>query len=178
MTAPNHQSLEELSFSVSISAMTIQRILKKLGFKDLKITTKPGLTNAMLTKRLRWCRDYLGWIEEDFKNIVWTDETSVILGQQQGRRRVWRKAWRSNDVKVTRVRWQSAATFMFWTCFTYDQKSPCYVYPKETAKAKKETQQWLDRLNEEREPELRSQWELKTAMRRAGLRNKPGKKPG
>ena len=37
----NHQSLEELSFSVGISAMTIQRILERLSFKNLKITTKP-----------------------------------------------------------------------------------------------------------------------------------------
>ena len=67
--------------------------------------------------------------------------------------------------------------FVFWGCFTYDQIGPCYIYPIETTKAQKETQKWLDKLNEEREPELRSQWELETAMCRAGFRNKPGKKP-
>ena len=66
--------------------------------------------------------------------------------------------------------------FMFWGCFTYDQKGPCYIYPIETAKAKKEIQQWLDKLYKEREPEMRSQWELETAMRRAGFRNKLGKR--
>ena len=173
----HHQSLEELSYNVGISSSTIQRIMKKLGFNNVKITTKPGLTKAMLLKRFRWAQDHLGWTLEDFKNVVWTDECSVVLGQQRGRRRVWRKAGRGNDVKVIRVRWKSAMVFMFWACFTYDQKGPCYIYPTETAKAKQATKAWLDKLNREREPELRSQWELETGVRRIGLRNKPGRKP-
>ena len=87
--------------------------MKKLGFKNVKITTKPGLTKAMLLKRFRWAQDHLGWTLEDFKDVVWTDECSVVLGQQRERRRVWRKAGRGDDVKVTRVRWKSAMVFMF-----------------------------------------------------------------
>ena len=173
----HHQSLEELSYHVGMSASTIYRVMKRLGFKNVKITTEPGLTKAMMLKRFRWCQDHLDWSLEDFKNIVWTDETSVVLGQQRGRRRVWRKKGRGNDVKVTRVRWKSVMSFMFWACFTYDIKGPCYVYPTETAQAKRATKAWLDKLNKEREPELRSQWELETGIRRTGLRNKPGIKP-
>jgi hypothetical protein len=28
---------------------------------------------------------------EDWKNVIWTDETSVQLGGVRGKRRVWRK---------------------------------------------------------------------------------------
>ena len=101
-----HQSLEELAYNVGISASIIKRILKKLGFKNLKITTKPGLTKSMLIKRLQWCQSHLGW----------TDETSVVLGQQRGRRRVWRKSGRGSEVKVARIRWKSVMVFMFWGC--------------------------------------------------------------
>ena len=78
----NHQSLEELSYSVGISAITLTRIMKKLGFKNYKITTKPGLTKIMLLKRFRWCQDHFDWTLKDFKNVVWIDECFIVLSQQ------------------------------------------------------------------------------------------------
>ena len=67
---------------------------------------------------------------------------------------------------------------MFWGCFTYDKKGPIYIYKTETQKQKKEAELVIERLNQEREQELRTQWELgEGGIARIGLRNRPGRKP-
>ena len=67
---------------------------------------------------------------------------------------------------------------MFWGCFLYDKKGPYYIWQLETAAERKNAQAVIDKLNEELEPRMREEWELNTGIRRIGLRNRPGLKPG
>ena len=66
---------------------------------------------------------------------------------------------------------------MFQGCFSYDKKGPFHIQHPETAAKRKKADQALAKLNEELEPIMRSEWELNTAMRRVGLRNRQGPKP-
>ena len=38
---------------------------------------------------------------------------------------------------------------MFWGCFIYDYKGPCYIYYPETDEQKAANQAMMDKLNEE-----------------------------
>ena len=98
-----------------------------------------------------------------------------MLGQQRGRRRVWRKPIQKYDKTVVRPRWKSASMFMFWACFTWDKKGPYYCFPAETVADRKRAERMIEQLNQAIEPDLRLNWELETKMRRLGLRNKAGK---
>ena len=81
-----HQySLEEISKICGVSAISVWRCLKKRGFRWVKLTTKPALTKDMKKARLKFCLKYRHF---DWRNIIWTDETSVVLGHRRGRRRV------------------------------------------------------------------------------------------
>ena len=51
---------------------------------------KPNLTPAMKEARLAFAVKYKDWTIEDWKRVIWTDETSVVLGQQRGNHWVWR----------------------------------------------------------------------------------------
>ena len=53
----------------------------KAGFHKTKPTRKPGLTNKMKMERLKWCLDHKDWTLEDWENVIWTDETAVVLLQ-------------------------------------------------------------------------------------------------
>ena len=75
---------------------------------------------------------------EDWKNVIQTDETSVVLGHRRGGTRVWRAIEDKYDPTVVRARWKGASEFMFWGCFTFDKKGPCYVQKLETAIEKKQ----------------------------------------
>lgn len=166
---------EELD--VDISATTVWRCLKKLGYRKTKPTRKPGLTQKMRDDRLQWCKEHKDWTLEDWKRVIWSDETSVLLGHRRGGYRIWRKADESMVKSVIRPRWKGFSEFMFWGCFSYDKKGPCHIWRPETAAEKKAANQVLETLNADLEADARLRWELETGISRMGLRNKPGAKP-
>jgi len=75
---------------INISASTIRRVLKKAGFRKTKLTRKPGLTKKMRAERLAWCLVHEHWTIEDWKNVIFSDETSVILLYRRSGYRIWR----------------------------------------------------------------------------------------
>ena len=110
---------------------------------------------------------------EWWKNVIWTDETSIVLGQRRGSVHVWRTSQERYDSTVVRPRWNKASEFMFWGSFSYDKKGPFHIWKQETAKEKNAAKKELNRLNAITEPEAKARWELATAMRRLNLRGKP-----
>jgi len=38
---------------------------------------------------------------------------------------------------------------MFWACFTYDYKGPCYIYYPKTLEQKEKNKKLIDQLNKE-----------------------------
>ena len=86
------KSSEILAFEAGISHSSVLRILHKHGFTIVKPSWKPGLTEAAKATRLRFCLDHQHWTLEDWKAVIFTDETSVILGHGRGSVRVWRTA--------------------------------------------------------------------------------------
>jgi hypothetical protein len=161
-----------------ISAKTIWNILHSLGFSPCKPTYKPGLTKEAKAVRLKWCLEHKDWTLEDWKNVIWSDETSVTMGGQRGRIRVWRMTSEAYQTHCIRRRWKGFKEFMFWGCFSYDKKGPCHIWTEETPKEKKEAERWLAEMNEKLEPICRIEWELETEIRRLRIdRRMPGKKP-
>lgn len=94
--------------------------------------------------RLEFALAYAYWTFEDWKNVIWSDETSVVLGSRRGRIRVWRRAGEFVKPSVIRRRWKGAMEFMFWACFSYDKKGPFYIWGLETAAEKREADAALD----------------------------------
>jgi transposase len=162
---------------LEISASTVWRVLRKAGYKKTKPTRKPGLTKKMKDERLAWCKEHEDWTIEDWKNVIWTDETAVVLLHRRGGYRIWRKVDEAFVKSCIRERWKGYSEFMFWGCFTYDKKGPCHCWIPETKQEKEQAAKKIDELNIELEPLMREKWELEKGMERLGLRAKPGKKP-
>lgn len=78
------------SEGIDMSASTVWRILRKAGLKKTKPTRKPGLTPKMKRERLNWCYEHRYWTLEEFKDVIWTNETSVVLLHRRGGYRIWR----------------------------------------------------------------------------------------
>jgi hypothetical protein len=135
---------------------------------------KPALTKDMKTKRWEFCIKYRHF---DWRNVIWTDETSVVLGHKRGKSRVWRRAEEKYKKHCIKRRWKGRKEFMFWGAFSYYIKGPCHIWKDETAAEKKAAKRDLEERNTLVEEANRRMWELETGMRRMGLRNKPGRKP-
>jgi hypothetical protein len=154
----------------------VGRVLKQQGFKWVKTTKKPGLKAAMKEARLAFALKYEHWTLEDWKNVIWSDETSIILGHRRGNDRVWRRAWEKHEKSCKRNRWKGFSEFMWWSCFSWDRKGPYHIWKKETAKEKKAAQQAINARNALHEPDDKLKWEIEVMERRQGLR-RPGRKP-
>lgn len=169
---------QALGLKFGVSARTIQRVLKRQGFRKVKPTVKPGLTIAMIEARYQFALRYKDWTLEDWKAVIWSDETSVILGHRRGGQRVWRTSKEAHNPHVKRTRWKGHSEFMFWGCFSYDKKGPFHIWKAETTSQKKAAEADLKAQNMLIEEKNKAAWELETGMRRINLtRNLAGKKP-
>lgn len=162
---------------IEVSRETVRRILKNAGFKKSKPTKKPGLTQAMKNRRYEWCKEHENWTLEDWKNVIWTDETSVLLNSRKGGYRVWRTSKERFDRTCVRPRWKGFSEFMFWGSFSYDSKGPMFCWHPETPSERRQATIDLKEWNEALEEEFRLDWEAVTSIQRLGLRTRPGKKP-
>lgn len=120
--AGREKSSEILAYEAGISHSSVLWILKRHGFVIAKPSWKPGLTEAAKAKRLKFCLDHQHWTLEDWKNVIWTDETAVVLGHRRGAVRVWRTVQDRHDLTCVRRRWKGASDFMVWACFSYDKR--------------------------------------------------------
>ena len=176
--AGREKSSEVLAYERDISYSSALRILHKHGLSNVKPTRKPGLNSQQRAARLAFCLEHQHWTLEDWKRVIWSDETSVILGQRRGTVRVWRNTGEAYDRSVIRHRWKGFSEFMFWGCFSWDKKGPCHIWTTETAAERKESEKELAILNETFEEALKTEWELSTGVRRMNLRRRPpGPKP-
>jgi hypothetical protein len=173
------KSSEVLAYEVGISHSSALRILRRLGARSVKPTTKPGLSTAQKLARLEFCLWIVKMSWEEFKSrVVFTDETSVVLGVRRGTIRIWRLAGEAYELSCVRRRWSGFCEFMFWGSFTYDRQGPCHIWTRETAQEKKAAEQELAEINSLLEPKAKKEWELLLEQRRSNLRERPrGKKP-
>ena len=120
---------------------------------------------------------YQDWILEDWKKVIWIDETSVVLNFRRGGYRVWRKADEVVVKTCIRKRWKGYSEFIFWGSFSYNMKGLYYYWELETVKEKEVAKKEVERMNEELEPLKKEQWVLQNGLNRLSLRNLLGRKP-
>jgi transposase len=78
----SQQIANSIAPTALVSASTVYRVLKRRGYRSSKPTYKPGLTAENKLARLKWCQDHKDWTLEDWKNVIWSDKTSITMGGQ------------------------------------------------------------------------------------------------
>jgi hypothetical protein len=122
--------------------------------------------------------DHEHWTLEDWKNVIWTDETSVQLGSVRGKRRVWRRSDEAFHPHVITRRWKGFSEMMWWSSFTYDKKGPFHIWEDETKEEKKACEKDLAKRNAARYENDKAMWEIENGIRRLqATSTMPGRKP-
>lgn len=80
------------SESKSIYTCTVQRELKGLGLNSCVALRKPLISEANWKKRLQFARELKDWTLEQWKKVMWSDESRFTRFQSDGRIRVRREA--------------------------------------------------------------------------------------
>lgn len=66
----------------------IEKILHNHDYLSAVARQKPFLTQDHKAKRLEWCLERKDWTLEEWRRIIWTDESTFELGGGGNRRRV------------------------------------------------------------------------------------------
>ena len=140
-----------------ISDTTVWRILQASGLKKTKPTHKPGLTEAMKKAHLQFALDHQGWTLDDWKRIIWSDKTSVVIGFRRGGYKVWRTSEERFTKSYIQPCWKGFSEFMFWDYFSYDKKGLCHIWKLETKTERATAQKEINKLNEKLKPILRQE---------------------
>lgn len=125
------KSSKMLAFEAGISLSSALRILHAYSFTVAKPSTKPGLTNSIKARRLEFCRQN-PWNLDSLKDIIFTDETAVVLSHRRGVVRVQRIAEDRYNKTCIRRRWKGCTEFIVQACFSWDLKGPLHIYEPET----------------------------------------------
>ena len=96
-----------------VSAMTVWRVLRALGKRKTKSIRKSGLTEDIRKARLEWCLKYEYWTIEDWKRVIFSDETAIVLGVRRFGTRVWRTKFKVVTPRSIRPRWKGYTKFIF-----------------------------------------------------------------
>lgn len=126
-------SIEEITESFNqlnltpISISTSRRILHKYDYFGRIGKRKPFVSENNRQKRLKWCRERKFWNEE-WDNIIWSDESRYLLFENDGQQWVWREPHEKYDVDCLVPTVKSGNNgVMIWGCFVKNKLGPLVV---------------------------------------------------
>jgi transposase len=115
-----------------ISVRTIQhRLQKKLGLPSRRAAKKPLLTEAMKRKRLAFARKYRNWTSYEWRNVMFSDEStfSLVNSRSVTVRRSKTMCRYKHKFVVKTVK--HSANVMVWGCFSGKMgRGGLYFLPK------------------------------------------------
>ena len=74
-----------------VSAQTVRRTLKEVGLRSATKKKVPMLKASYRQHRLKFARDHENWTVEDWKRVLWSDETKINRIGSDGKVYVWKK---------------------------------------------------------------------------------------
>ena len=105
--------------STSVSAQTIRNALHEQGLRGAAKVKKPLLRPTHIKARLAFARKYQHWTVEDWKRVIWSDETKINRFGSDGRKWTWKKPGaRLQRQHLSLTVKHGGSSIMVWGCMT------------------------------------------------------------
>ena len=75
----------------TVCSQTVRNVLKKHSFKAVVKKKKPLLNMRHRKRRLAFALKYKDWTVEDWKRVIWSDETKINRFGSDGREYIWKQ---------------------------------------------------------------------------------------
>lgn len=108
------------SIGKDVSSWTARRALKIIGLVASVKKKKPALSDRNVKRRLHFCKTHKNWTVDDWKRVIWSDETKVNRYQSDGKEYYWHRPHdriQKHHVKETMK--HGGGSIMVWGCFTW-----------------------------------------------------------
>jgi transposase len=114
------KALEE-AIGVVVSVATIRRALKDAGLISFVKPKKPLLSKKNVKARLLFAKTHLDWTLDDWRRVIWSDETKISRFGSDGRHYGWKRVEEKLQPKhVKQVVKHGGTSLMVWGSITYD----------------------------------------------------------
>jgi hypothetical protein len=107
--------------NTSLSTETVRLRLKEAGWKAVVKKKWPMLSRHHKKERMDFALSHKEWTLEDWKRVVWSDETKVNRLGSDGRKWVWKRVGEPlSDRLVQGTKKFGGGSVMVWGCMTWD----------------------------------------------------------
>jgi DDE superfamily endonuclease/Transposase len=105
-----------------ICPQTARNALKQEGLKAVVKAKKPLLTKVHRKQRLAFAQRHLNWTVEDWKKVMWSDETKINRIGSDGKVYVWKKKGEAPTDRTTipTVKFGGGNNLMVWGCMGWN----------------------------------------------------------
>ncbi|KAG0814503.1 hypothetical protein G6F29_013664 [Rhizopus arrhizus] len=106
---------------MSVSDSTVRRVLKKAGFIAFVKPQKPLLRTQNIIKRLQWAKSHQHWTVDDWKRVIFSDETKINRFASDGKAYTWKLPNEElNSRHVQQTVKHGGGNIMVWSCITWE----------------------------------------------------------
>lgn len=132
-----HQSTRKLAFRLTRAGYTtskssVHRHLRgNLGLRAFKLQKRPKLTEKQRMHRLKFAKDHKKWTENDWKRVMWSDESPFELFHAPNRQND--RVWASDSANVPAVETvKNPQKVHVWGMMSHCALSDLHVVPLKT----------------------------------------------
>ncbi|KAJ8276573.1 hypothetical protein COCON_G00083250, partial [Conger conger] len=112
-------------YGANVSEHTVHRTLLRMGLRSCRPVAVPVLTPVHRRKRLEWARERQNWTLEQWKKVVWSDESRFLLHHVDGQVRVRSLPGEEMAPECTVERRQDGGgSMMLWAMFCWETLGP------------------------------------------------------
>ncbi|GLB39423.1 putative DDE superfamily endonuclease [Lyophyllum shimeji] len=116
--AANVTELVKMAFP-EISRLTMSRALHEYGLISRVRRTKPYISKANQIRRKDWADDHEAWTADDWKLVIFSDESKFNLFKSDGRQYAWFRPGQALDPRFTKKTVKhGGGSIMVWGCVT------------------------------------------------------------
>lgn len=102
-----------------VSPQTVRRALKLSGLDSIEKQKKPMLRKANVVSRLNWAKAHRNWTINDWRRVVWSDETKINRFNSDGRTWAWIRD--NEEIQPRHVKQtvkHGGGSIMIWSCIS------------------------------------------------------------
>jgi transposase len=105
---------------IKVSDNTVRNALREAGLGAIEKETKPMLSSKNIKARLEFAKRHQNWTIDDWKRVIWSDETKINRFSSDGRSWCWiRDGETKQPHHVKQTVKHGGGSVMIWGCMTF-----------------------------------------------------------